>query len=340
MVVHIDTREYSVKLPLPPQFDDNITNICSCNGLVCFTNVGGEVVHIWNPSTRRFKILPAPNKRSDYYQNGIGFGFDSVSDDYKVLRIVMWEVIPGRCSKLGAELYSANDDSWKEIEVPIITLERVLTCPASKSVYSKTGVVYLETHHGLLSFDLHNEVLGFYPYPNSKIKSTIFDFEGSVAAIFGSQVHDNVVPSLWILDVVCGEIIFISRLYWEDSFKLCLQPNFDDRDFNICSCNGLVCLTDFLNHVVYIWNPSTRRFKILHAPNKRPNYFEAGIGFGFDPVSSDYKILRLFHVFVHSSDASDIQLVIKAELYSANDDSWNDIKFWVEEERRVCSVSR
>lgn len=97
---------------------------------------------------------------------------------------------------------------------------------------------------------------------------------------------------------------------------------------NCCfhSCNGLLFhdningLTDSLyGDALFIWNPLTKRLKILPNPEKQAKrpMVTLTLGFGFDSISSDYKILRI----VHGHGAK-----LEAELYSANGDSWKEIR--------------
>ncbi|KAK1354098.1 hypothetical protein POM88_047354 [Heracleum sosnowskyi] len=219
--VYVDTREDSVKIPLPQKFDDYNVNICSCNGLVCLTGFSKYIGYIWNPSTRRIKILPAPNKRSIYFEPGVGFGFDPVSGDYKILRLVRRSDDSDSDSfpqfVIEAELYSTSTDSWKDISVPE-TLKRFHPFRPSKCVCTKNGVVYVEGIDVLLSFDLKNEQFGVHRYPpHSTVlrKSRIFEIDGSVAMIDRKNVKDEgSVPSLWMLEDVGG------RLSWTEKFDL------------------------------------------------------------------------------------------------------------------------
>ncbi|XP_076907740.1 F-box protein At5g18160-like [Bidens hawaiensis] len=56
------------------------------------------------------------------------------------------------------------------------------------------------------------------------------------------------------------------------------------------SCNGLVCVYDYRG--IYLWNPSIRRRVTIH--ERLDDGCRARVsGFGFDPVSEDYKILRI-----------------------------------------------
>ncbi|GER44632.1 F-box protein [Striga asiatica] len=90
-----------------------------CNGLLLLlvlekdTKPPGEA--LWNPTTGELKILPPSNfdprmyvKMSEGY---FGFGFDSESEDYKVIRLL--ELNPAAM----AELYSLRSNSWKQVSV-------------------------------------------------------------------------------------------------------------------------------------------------------------------------------------------------------------------------------
>ncbi|XP_023758309.2 putative F-box protein At1g47790 [Lactuca sativa] len=58
----------------------------------------------------------------------------------------------------------------------------------------------------------------------------------------------------------------------------------------IGSYNGLVCLFDYDEKSIILWNPSIRR-KLTLPDCPRTCYSEVEIGFGFDPVIDDYKIV-------------------------------------------------
>lgn len=95
----------------------------SCNGLLFHDNISGfadslhgDVSFIWNPLTKQLKILPTPEKPAKNCGVMLGFGFDFISTQYKILWMVFGEV-PFR-SVLEAELYSVSGDSWKVIQVP------------------------------------------------------------------------------------------------------------------------------------------------------------------------------------------------------------------------------
>ncbi|KAK6263681.1 hypothetical protein SCA6_019115 [Theobroma cacao] len=120
-----DTLEVSLDLGLPfPRWD---TIVGSCNGLVCLYidhHFPRTKILLYNPIVRVHKIipestLPGPESRSVGHVF-LGFGYDSVNNDYKVVRVVSSD-----CHKEGklvssvkAEVYTLGMNSWKEVAIP------------------------------------------------------------------------------------------------------------------------------------------------------------------------------------------------------------------------------
>ncbi|XP_059663697.1 F-box protein CPR1-like [Cornus florida] len=71
--------------------------IGSCNGLICHSNDQfGYHLFLWNPSIRKMMILPPvcvtfQSHASHICSVGFGFGFDSITGDYKVVRMVHFD---------------------------------------------------------------------------------------------------------------------------------------------------------------------------------------------------------------------------------------------------------
>ncbi|XP_004288798.1 PREDICTED: F-box/kelch-repeat protein At3g06240-like [Fragaria vesca subsp. vesca] len=57
----------------------------SCNGLIC-VELDYVNILVWNPYTGESKLLPKPNVCNDVTTDMYGFGYDSSSGDYKVVR--------------------------------------------------------------------------------------------------------------------------------------------------------------------------------------------------------------------------------------------------------------
>ncbi|KAL1816661.1 hypothetical protein ACET3Z_019235 [Daucus carota] len=162
------------------------------NGIVCLENISNYAIYLWNPTIRQYKKIDAPFRCRFNYK--LGFGFDSISNDYKVFGIVYetWTaVIPL------VFVYSANADSWRKFQDPV--LEKLNPIYKDCHVVAK-GVLYFYNRNELISFDLHKEVFGLVPFPSldPRKMSHIFDYEGSVALFFHSDGNGG--SDLWTLD--------------------------------------------------------------------------------------------------------------------------------------------
>nr|XP_011461468.1 PREDICTED: F-box protein CPR30-like [Fragaria vesca subsp. vesca] len=95
----------------------------------------------------------------------------------------------------------------------------------------------------------------------------------------------------------------------------------------VATCNGLVCLADdlmqYCNTHIYLANPSIRKFVTLPEPNvtyRTHGGYDASIGFAFDAMTSDYKVLRLVTLrdeVEHSQDRT------VAEVFSLATGCWS-----------------
>lgn len=190
-----------------------------CNGVICLSNY--NVVYLWNPSINKFKKVPFDyvylweTGPRDFPVN-VGFGYDSISNEYKLLRFVYKnreDVVPV------VKVYYINADSCRELQGPVLKT-KITQWPSTISV---NGVLYFDGEDQLVSFNLHDEVFGQVLFPNSiqRKRSDIMDFEGSVAMVFesGSGVD------LWTLDNVAGEFS------WTKKFSI--EYGLDDLDTEI-----------------------------------------------------------------------------------------------------------
>lgn len=199
-----------------PDFPQNFVNldpspfygiwvVGSCNGLVLLTD------RIWNPATKQAKFLP-PYSIDAMATSFLGFGFDEVASDFKVVRVVY----PENSSKVRVEVYSANADSWREIEVEG---ERELQCDENNYIPYCVAIVKGDPYWGastedeLVSFDMHKEVLRSISLPDIKKQKRTHDwnvvqFHDSLAMIvYPHWGLENKRLSVWTMDDedVCGE---------------------------------------------------------------------------------------------------------------------------------------
>ncbi|CAL5184854.1 unnamed protein product [Lathyrus oleraceus] len=168
--------ENKVKLDWPPLFQEDDISINILGSFVdeTFCLYTGSVVPktaFWNLSTKEFKVLPPSpiESRPSHYRfvfSLMGFGYDRVRDDHKVIRNAMKSIRCGiedtESNESIWELYSLRTDSWRKLDVDIplgsVTLDAIL--------YTN-GVCHWwnRDEDCLVSFDLSFEVFYKTPLP-------------------------------------------------------------------------------------------------------------------------------------------------------------------------------
>ncbi|CAA3031948.1 F-box kelch-repeat At3g06240-like [Olea europaea subsp. europaea] len=120
------------------------------------------------------------------------------------------------------------------------------------------------------------------------------------------------------------------ELYYDkESFDRYLRLQFPFRSINsfftiIGTCNGLLCLSDdrvFYMNTIIIWNPFVKKSVLLPKPNMVYNSygsFMQSLGFGFDPASYDYKVVRITYTDLG-------RCLPQIELYKLSTGIWQDI---------------
>ncbi|KAM7528800.1 hypothetical protein LguiB_032210 [Lonicera macranthoides] len=88
--------------------------IGSCNGLLCLTNTE-KYIFLWNPSTRTYRRSPVSRILLGVEFVVSGFGYDDVTDDYIVVRIVQFYGRHEDSVRPEVSLYSMKSDSWRRI---------------------------------------------------------------------------------------------------------------------------------------------------------------------------------------------------------------------------------
>ncbi|XVF69622.1 hypothetical protein PTKIN_Ptkin11bG0096100 [Pterospermum kingtungense] len=93
------------------------------------------------------------------------------------------------------------------------------------------------------------------------------------------------------------------------------------------SCNGLLALFNSREDVG-LWNPSTRKsIKIPVSEIEFPDHYDIGTmviyGFGYDPISDDYKLVRIAEFL---QDEDDDTVYSEVKVYSLKKNTWRRIK--------------
>jgi F-box interacting protein len=97
----------------------------------------------------------------------------------------------------------------------------------------------------------------------------------------------------------------------------------------VATCNGLVCFSNDRPgyghpNQFYLWNPCVRKYVKLPYPNVtfeiRDEIFHS-IGFGFDPKTNDYKVVRMVSLW----DDPDCKDRPKVEVYTLSTGEWRTV---------------
>ncbi|XP_059631104.1 F-box protein CPR1-like [Cornus florida] len=141
-----DSFDRAIKLNHPLESTHNLKVLGSCNGLLCLSETEDEHIVLWNPWTRKHQKIPVspiefPGKlpvgpigfpRKLPYLSPFappaprifgtcefivyGFGYDCVSDDYKLVRMVQFFGYSVNSFYSEVKVYSLKANSWRRIQ--------------------------------------------------------------------------------------------------------------------------------------------------------------------------------------------------------------------------------
>ncbi|CAL5378754.1 unnamed protein product [Camellia sinensis] len=118
--VDFDKLDIAFKLNPPLMFEKRLDKVWnSCNGLLCLSFGEGQAI-LWNPSTRKHLELPVSLTETPVDFRGVlvnlfGLGYDSVSDDYKVMRIARINDYRFVHYESEVRVYSLKWNSWRKV---------------------------------------------------------------------------------------------------------------------------------------------------------------------------------------------------------------------------------
>ncbi|XP_059430034.1 F-box/kelch-repeat protein At3g06240-like [Corylus avellana] len=196
--------------PAPPRF--NV--VASCNGLLCLWDELRSDLYLWNPATSsELKALPAaPSRcrgepRPAIYDWGfyfVGFGFDSVSNDLKVVTLV--DADDYGC--LEAEIYSLKSGCWRPLDMSVnFELGLVPQGAALDGVFLwYDDVVGRYTDDRIVAFDFSEEEFATMTFPvasffcdNDKYTRTLTKLKGTVAMVLFPRQEEFMYLDIWVM---------------------------------------------------------------------------------------------------------------------------------------------
>ncbi|KAM7497898.1 hypothetical protein LguiA_022312 [Lonicera macranthoides] len=251
--------------------------IGTCNGLVCLSDDAGgyyDIMILWNPSIRKSVDLPYPNVRFQShgpFQHTLGFGFNPVTNDYNVVRVVYLQKDgPGWGHKFPpeVELYELSTGSWRNVSAGDFSyvIQEQTPQVVLNSIVHWAGHTRKKGHNLVVSFDLKNETFGVMRVPPKakkewNVRVMLF---GESLSLIDERISTN----------QCYCYIWVMKEYgvensWTRQFKIDTTPGRHLREYHGplrgpygFRKNGDVLLTIDRGRLVS-YNPKSRKLKKL-----------------------------------------------------------------------------
>ncbi|PSS11789.1 F-box protein [Actinidia chinensis var. chinensis] len=178
----------------------------SCNGLVCLSN-SLDTLTLWNPSTRRSRRLPYASIEFQYPSRNheiriYGFGLDSVSQDYKVVRIVKMKSVDDDSFDYEVKVYSLRSKSWHRAE----RFPRYQSLKRTAGVLASNALHWVVTEESeirmaglIVAFDLGRESYRLVPQPECSDKNFYLNLQslGGCLSLLCNYFLDRV--DVWVM---------------------------------------------------------------------------------------------------------------------------------------------
>ncbi|XP_057753078.1 F-box protein CPR1-like [Arachis stenosperma] len=187
--VNLGTLDRAIELNHPLMcYSNSIKVLGSCNGLLCLCNVAEDIA-LWNPNIRKHRLLPyLPAERRErdttlFAARVYGFGYDSFSEDYKLVRISYFVDLHSRTFYSHVKLYSLRVDSWKSLP----NMPYGLCCARTMGVFVGGALHWVVTRKLepdqpdlIVAFDLRLESFNEVPLPETGNVNGNFEMDVSL----------------------------------------------------------------------------------------------------------------------------------------------------------------
>ncbi|CAL2254795.1 unnamed protein product [Prunus armeniaca] len=176
--VHYDNQAFDVyskiEFPIAPKQElcnSHFRVVGTCSGLICLADDilrYGYNFFIWNPAIRKLVTLPRPGvtfRTHGGYDASIGFGFDAMTNDYKVVRIVTLQHEDE--GPTVAEVYSLATGTWRSLGCvsPACGTDGAASTAFVNGILHWPVVSDGDGCYFILTFDLGKVVFGKIPMP-------------------------------------------------------------------------------------------------------------------------------------------------------------------------------
>ncbi|KAI3753739.1 hypothetical protein L2E82_25800 [Cichorium intybus] len=206
---YIGITTTTASFPCKPSF----RIVGSCNGTFCLRTEKHLI--LWNPSIRRKLNVPEcecpeiPVSERSFAM--FGFGFDPISDDYKIVRVSY--------AKVGSYVYAVKTGTWCEISSPkprfsfvaseAFLFNGVLHWVVCVHDYDKESQYNNLPDDYILTFDLSTHVFGIIPLhgpPRHSFSTGLTTIQDSLALIsYGTDIDDTWI---WVWRDASWSVVF------------------------------------------------------------------------------------------------------------------------------------
>ncbi|WOH12843.1 hypothetical protein DCAR_0832352 [Daucus carota subsp. sativus] len=191
--------------PFKPAYSQLIGSEC---GIVCVSvwvskwraAKNDNDLYLWNPATKQSKLIPPYTLPDDNPTDAaLGFGFDHIDLDFKLVRFIF--------RTRSAEVYSSNINNWRKIKQKLSDISGYISFHTCFHGFLFALQHYFSTgSKGMVAFDLNKEVfirdinlpVGSFDYGSSS--SEIAQYKDTIAFIVSYSIADSAKINLWTLD--------------------------------------------------------------------------------------------------------------------------------------------
>ncbi|KAM7503247.1 hypothetical protein LguiB_002151 [Lonicera macranthoides] len=232
-----ETFDKCENLNFPPYSRTNRFKIVgTCNGLVCLADdaqLNTDLMILWNPPIRKFVRLPYPNfgyNTHGAYLQSVGFGFNPVTNDYNVVRVVCLKKVETEV----VELYEHSTGSWRNVSASIdisYMIKPWSTQAVLNGVVHWVGLARKDVHYVIVSFDFKSETFGVVRVPsraetevNLRLCVTVF---GELLSLIDERICMNeTYCTVWVMTAYGVENTWTRQLKI-DTTPVDLRRSFD-----------------------------------------------------------------------------------------------------------------
>ncbi|KAL2465215.1 F-box/kelch-repeat protein [Abeliophyllum distichum] len=221
--------------------------------MVCFVFIirGDDEFLLWNPATRETKDIPnssiplPSNVDIDLYQ--VGFGFDSNTRDYKVVKLMRKLNMDQNCD-YHVEVYTLSTNSWRKIEATVPDF--VISSPSMFPTYWN-GTYYWwgeSDRDAIVCFDMCIEQFDTILLPSLEVLPTVVrkfenhcftEYNGSLGVIFCFMNCSKTWCELWTMNGKGAEVSW-TKQYFIGLF----ESRLDLRPLTILKCKTIIFTND------------------------------------------------------------------------------------------------